>query len=257
MKNNRTIKRAFLRSGAIFLTLAAGAAISYGAPQAATTSGTTSPGPSAAKDPGVRGGTPAAGGPLRNLTIQQLLLFSSSQATFREVDSVFGTIPGEPGSGLGPSFNLNSCAGCHAYPAVGGASPQLNPQVAMAVMHGANNRVPSFISAAGPIREARFKTNPDGTPDGGVHDLFVITGRSDAPSGCRMAQTEFATRVDAALQHELQDDRATVALQFEHVFAGVRMRRREVERDAAVERAAAGVEKRHIARVTRRERLAG
>jgi len=43
----------------------------------------------------------------------------------------------------------------------------------------------------GPVREARFVRNPDGTPDGGVHDLFVISGRSDA-SGCDMKQPNFA-----------------------------------------------------------------
>src|SRR5256885_10726222 len=30
--------------------------------------------------------------------------------------------------------------------------------------------------------------NPDGTPDGGVHDLFTITGRSDAPVGCARSE---------------------------------------------------------------------
>jgi CxxC motif-containing protein (DUF1111 family) len=40
------------------------------------------------------------------------------------------------------------------------------------------------------VREARFVKNQDGTPDGGVHDLFVITGRSDAP-GCNIQQPNF------------------------------------------------------------------
>src|SRR5207244_9789507 len=48
------------------------------------------------------------------------------------------------------------------------------------------------------VREARFKRNLDGTPDGGVHDLFTITGRSDAP-GCVIAQPDFVTA--AALQN--------------------------------------------------------
>ena len=64
----------------------------------------------------------------------------------------------------------------------------------MATLHGANNTLPSFISATGPVREARFVNNPDGTPDGGVHDLFVIAGRSDAP-GCRITQPNFAAAV--------------------------------------------------------------
>jgi len=44
---------------------------------------------------------------------------------------------------------------------------------------GATNSVPSFITQFGPIREVRFARKPDGTPDGGVHQLFTIVGRSD------------------------------------------------------------------------------
>src|SRR5262249_36055274 len=39
-------------------------------------------------------------------------------------------------------------------------------------------------------REARFKFRPDRTRDGGVHNLFTITGRNDAP-GCRLLQPDF------------------------------------------------------------------
>jgi CxxC motif-containing protein (DUF1111 family) len=150
-----------------------------------------------AKDPGVRGGPAGAGGPAASLTGSESILFNTGKQTFSEVDSVFGTLPGETDSGLGPSFNMNSCAGCHAYPAVGGSSPQTNPQVAVATLHGARNTVPSFITINGPVREARFKTNADGTADGGVHGLFVITGRSDAPPGCNLAQTNFASQLSA------------------------------------------------------------
>jgi CxxC motif-containing protein (DUF1111 family) len=66
----------------------------------------------------------------------------------------------------------------------------VNPQVALATAEGANNTVPSFISANGPVREARFVKNADGTPDGGVHALFTIAARSDAP-GCKLAQPRF------------------------------------------------------------------
>jgi hypothetical protein len=53
---------------------------------------------------------------------------------------------------------------------------------------GGLNYVPSFIMQYGPIREVRFQRKPDGTPDGGVHNLFTIVGRSDigAP-GCTVA----------------------------------------------------------------------
>jgi len=159
------------------------------------TSPTTSTMNGQAKDPGVRSGTPGSGGPVTGLTAQQLSMFQTFQATFSEVDSVLGTIPGETGNGLGPSFNMNSCAGCHAFPAVGGSSPQVNPQVGVATLHGARNTVPPFITLNGPVREARFKTNPDGSPDGGVHDLFVITGRADAPTACQLTQTDFGAQL--------------------------------------------------------------
>jgi CxxC motif-containing protein (DUF1111 family) len=122
-----------------------------------------------------------------------------------EVDSVSGTIPGETGSGLGPTFNGNSCAQCHAQPTIGGSSPGLkspqnpvpNPQVKLASLDGATNKIPAFITAAGPIREARFihVSNQRGAAlDGGVHGLYTITGRSDA-QGCSVAQPDFATQL--------------------------------------------------------------
>ena len=148
------------------------------------------------KDPGVRAGSAGAGGPVAGLKPNESALFTAGQARFAEVDSVSGTVPGEAGSGLGPSFNMNSCAGCHAFPAIGGSSPLTNPQIAVATLHGANNLVPSFISLNGPVREVRFKLNPDGSADGGVHDLFTIAGRMDA-AGCNLAQTQFASQISA------------------------------------------------------------
>jgi CxxC motif-containing protein (DUF1111 family) len=151
-----------------------------------------------AQDPGVRTGSAGAGGPLSGLDASEQLFLGPSQTTFQEVESVQGTIPGT-GSGLGPRFNLDSCAGCHAQPAVGGSSPFMNPQVAVAKKEGATNEIPFFITIGGPIREARFKFKPDGTRDGGVHDLFIITGRSDA-GGCHLQQPDFRT---AAAQQNL------------------------------------------------------
>src|SRR5206468_9260549 len=119
----------------------------------------------------------AAGTAFPHLSAMELAAFSSGQATFQEVDSVSGTL--SPGSGLGPRFNLDSCSGCHAFPDVGGSSPPLNPQFDVATKAGAKNNIPSFISLSGPVREARFVQSPTGAADGGVHDLFVITGRSD------------------------------------------------------------------------------
>jgi len=145
-------------------------------------------------DPGPRGGPPGAGGPLPGLSAYEQLFFAATKARFQEIDSVSGTIPDETGVGLGPRFNSNGCAGCHAQPTMGGTSPSTNPQVAVATLDGARNTVPSFITLHGPVREARFVRNPDGTPDGGVHDLFVISGRADAP-GCNIAQPDFAAEL--------------------------------------------------------------
>jgi CxxC motif-containing protein (DUF1111 family) len=139
-------------------------------------------------DPGVRGGAPGAGGPLPGLSQNELNFFKAAKNVFNETE----TVP----TGLGPRFNLDSCSGCHAQPSVGGSSPATNPQVQAAIAQGAINALPPFITANGPVREARFVSNLDGTPDGGVHDLFVITGRSDAP-GCNIQQPNFAAAVAA------------------------------------------------------------
>jgi CxxC motif-containing protein (DUF1111 family) len=144
-------------------------------------------------DPGPRGGPAGAGGKYPTLDPSETLFFIQALARFQEVDSVSGALPNETGSGLGPTFNGNSCAQCHAQPAVGGSSPGLsskqnptpNPQIALATLDGANNTVPSFITANGPVREVRFVS------DGGVHDLYTIAGRTDA-RGCTLAQPDFA-----------------------------------------------------------------
>ncbi len=160
-------------------------------------------------DPGVRGGAAGAGGPLASVTNNQpptgsptaLDFFNDGKNRFLEVDSVSGAISGENGVGLGPRFNSRSCAFCHAQPATGGSAPASNPQVTDASADGAQNTLPSFITATGPVREARFPFffNSNGTPNtnapnGGVEDLFTITGRSDAGS-CNIPQPSFALAV--------------------------------------------------------------
>lgn len=158
----------------------------------------------AQQDPGPRSGPAGAGGPYPTLNSNEQFFFGQALSRFMEVDSVSGKIPGEDGSGLGPTFNGNSCAMCHAQPIVGGSSPGLrspqnpvpNPQVALANLDRAANFVPSFITAAGPVREARFIRNADGSLDGGVHGLYTIAGRSDA-LGCDLAQPPFADQIAA------------------------------------------------------------
>jgi len=134
------------------------------------------------QDPGPRGGPSGAGGAVSGLTPALQTVFLAGQTNFQEVENV-------PQGGLGPRFNSNSCSSCHLHPAVGGSSPSQNPQVAFV---NSENRLPSFITANGPVREVRFIKNPDGTPDGGVHDLFTISGRNDAPNGCTLNQPDFS-----------------------------------------------------------------
>jgi CxxC motif-containing protein (DUF1111 family) len=141
---------------------------------------------SQATDPGVRGGTPGAGGPIGGLTAAQQAYFTAAQARFTVIETV--------SSGLGPGFNELSCGNCHASPATGGSSPATNPQVTDANVMGGKNVIPSFITANGPIREARFVRLPNGQADGSVHNLFSIQGRSDAP-GCVFPQPNFAAQL--------------------------------------------------------------
>ena len=108
--------------------------------------------------------------------------------------------------GLGPRFNSNQCSSCHAQPAIGGTGPATNPQFLFTSNGVApGNTTPSFITANGPTREARFPFffNNNGSvntnaPNGGVEDLFTVTGRSDAGTcnnSTTLPQPSFATAV--------------------------------------------------------------
>jgi CxxC motif-containing protein (DUF1111 family) len=137
-----------------------------------------------ARDPGVRGGAPAAGGPLSGLTANEQRFFLHGKDDFEELEEV--------DDGLGPTMNLNGCGACHSQPATGGSSPALNPQVAFARAASPSQypAISSFVRSDGPIREARFVRNPDGTADGGVHALFTVTGR-EGGEGCNLSQPDF------------------------------------------------------------------
>jgi len=181
MRNKRTL----FAVSAMALAVAAPFAIEPVASQTRS-SGDRDASRSSARDPGVRGGSPGAGGAIAGLSVNEYRFFKLGLEDFSEVEDV--------ADGLGPRMNLDGCGGCHSQPAVGGSSPALNPQVAFAIKDGGTDRVPSFIRADGPIREARFVRNPDGTPDGGVHALFTITGRPGAGS-CNIAQPDFERAV--------------------------------------------------------------
>ena len=147
-----------------------------------------------AADPGVRPGDPGAGQPLPGLTAGQLGMFNQGKDAFEEVNFVVNPPPGGD-AGLGPRFNSESCVSCHSQPFVGGTSPAVNPLFEVATRLGARNQIPWFLKQDGPAREVRFIKNPDGTPDGGVHNLFVISGRSDA-RGCNLRQEDFSDKAN-------------------------------------------------------------
>jgi CxxC motif-containing protein (DUF1111 family) len=139
-------------------------------------------------DPGPRAGAAGAGGVVSGLTVKEQKNFDDGAGAFAEINDVSGNLTGD--LGLGPTFNLDSCAGCHAFPAIGGTSPAANPQLLRKNVAGALNPtefLDNIISASGPVREMRLLSL-----GGGVRGLFSIKGRSDAP-GCTLDPPDIRT----------------------------------------------------------------
>ena len=143
-----------------------------------------------AHDPGVRQAATDSGPPvpLAAINANELPYFQDGALRFQTVEVVSGATSTQ-GNGLGPRFNSNSCVSCHGQPYAGGSSPAENPLFAIASAQGAQNHMPWFEAVNGPVREARF-VQSNGVADGGVHNLFVVTGRSDAGS-CNLSQPSF------------------------------------------------------------------
>ena len=166
-------------------------------------------------DPGVRPG--AINGQSGATTTSPLPLASVTANTPQGVSEFFQNgltrfqeqevVSGGANNGLGPRFNFNQCSGCHSQPTIGGSSPPTNPEATVftsqngnpPVASSATNSPPSFITTSGPTREARFPFffNASGTgantsaPNGGVEDLYTVSGRADAGS-CNLTQPSFA-----------------------------------------------------------------
>src|SRR5579859_7915293 len=188
---------------------------------------TTTSGPT---DPGVQGGTrcstanpkvctgTALASVQNDTTGGVIAFFNDGLARFQDVESVNGG----PANGLGPRFNFNQCSGCHSQPAIGGTGPANNPEFKVvgncangvaqtqadegvkAIACSTTNTTPSFITATGPTREARFPFffNANGTvntanPNGGVESLFTVSGRPDGGTGCSLQQPSFAAAAAA------------------------------------------------------------
>jgi hypothetical protein len=166
----------------------------------------------AENDPGLRQGDSGSGAPLKYLTTIEQALFNEGLQRAIQLeavcddcaDLVLGTftdpkqatlVTQTNSAGLGLRFNGDQCTACHNQPALGGSGgfmvpnpqdppaqhrPPENPMFNL-IPHrkGATNRVPSFIKQFGPIREVRFVKKPNGSPDGGVHQLFSVVGRTD------------------------------------------------------------------------------
>jgi CxxC motif-containing protein (DUF1111 family) len=146
-----------------------------------------------ATDPGPRPLPAAAGAFFTTLTKNQSAIGTRLTQIFTEVNFVAGG-PLVKTVGLGPRFNSNSCSSCHAYPAVGGSSSPTNPLFGIYQLMGATNTMPYFITTSGPTIVARFPYKSDGvTPDGGVHQMFTISNRTDAPGCTTMVQPDFTT----------------------------------------------------------------
>ncbi len=153
---------------------------------------------SAQTDPGVQSANRGTGATIINPSNDPngfTAFFNDGLNRFQEVE----TVSNSANTGLGPRFNSNQCSSCHAQPAVGGSGAAANPQ-SQFISSGVapNDTMPSFITATGPTLEARapFFLDSNGAvntkaPNGGVEDLFTVTGRSDA-GNCSLAQPNFA-----------------------------------------------------------------
>ena len=154
----------------------------------------------AQQDPGVQSGNRGTGATIINPNNDPngfTAFFQDGLSRFQEVENVSNA----DNVGLGPRFNSNQCASCHAQPAIGGSGAAVNPQFSFVSegVAGPHNTVPSFITANGPTREVRFPffLNSNGTvntsaPNGNVEDIFTVAGRSDAKTCTSLAQPNFA-----------------------------------------------------------------
>ena len=156
-----------------------------------------------AKDPGPRPNPASAiPVPVAGLNDNETALFNESLLRVSELEGSCdtcsqqpqNTLPTDPdpnnpfsptslvnSAGMSPVFNADQCFTCHSQPAIGGSSPAHNPADKIAHRLGGTNTVPQFEAPDGAFREVRFKYHADGTRDGGVHSLFTLQGRSDAP----------------------------------------------------------------------------
>src|SRR5262249_5147846 len=152
--------------------------------------------PLTARDPGPRP-NPASTipNPVPGLDTNELALFNESLLRVSELEGSCDTCAQQPqnrppidpdpknpssplslvnSTGMGPVFDADQCFICRFQPLVGGSSPAVHPASVVAHRLGGTTVVPPFESPTGAFRETRFKFNPDGSRDGGVHSLFTL-----------------------------------------------------------------------------------
>ncbi len=93
------------------------------------------------------GPPPPGGGPLQGLNQQELDRFNAGRNEFLQNET--------PPSGLGPVFNGNSCAQCHAAGGLGGASLGLGVSVVTRIGAIVNGQYSDLAQFGGPLLQSR------------------------------------------------------------------------------------------------------
>jgi len=153
--------------------------------------------------------------PVRGLNDNEVALFNESLLRVSELEGSCDTCVQQPpnvppidpdpqnpfsptslvnSAGMSPVFNADQCFICHSQPMIGGSSPKHSPADKIVHRLGGTNVVTEFEKPDGACREVRFKFNPEGTRDSGVHSLITLQGRSDTPT-CNLKQPNFAAAV--------------------------------------------------------------
>jgi hypothetical protein len=136
-------------------------------------------------------------------------------------------------AGMGPVFNSDQCFNCRVQPQIGGSSPKANPAQLIAHRLGGTNVLPSFEDPNGAFRETRFKFNDDGSRDGGVHSLFTVQGRSDAPD-CKLKQPDYPSELSRRWKPTMAArlSPSTVEATYQRAFQTIARSTRVVSADA-------------------------
>ena len=138
------------------------------------------------RTPGCRPRSAAPRQSLFGLSPEENEMFEVGLEDFAEEEGV--------GDGVGPRFNFVGGGGCHSQPAIGGTSPRENPlfRVTGAGVHGQRRSVVHPAERA--HSRGSLPVQAGWRRDGGVTNLFVITGHPEA-AGCNIKQPDLEQEV--------------------------------------------------------------